>query len=403
MEELQSETRMLLVLMRRALHKEWNKEIVFDPDCNLEKLRDMIQRQSLAVMVYPVLKQQKEEPWGRLKAAVKPLYDKNIHCGLIQEYEIQNLLDGMERDGVDCLPMKGWIMREYYPEPQMRSMGDFDVLIRKLDSGAMRKWMEQRGYKAVKIYQAFHDEYSKPPCMYVELHRSLMDKEGLPFAEIQEMDTLEASFWKPDRLTEGKKHIYRLTDEWFYLHQVSHFYKHFTYAGTGIRQLADLYLFLGQKSRTLDWAYVDQQLERMQILAFSKRMMQIAQACFEGKDLDENARQVVQYLTGAGIYGSSKQLENWQILREGGQSFEQSRRKYFLSRSFPSLEKMKNRYHILDKFPWILPFFWGTRIVRVVFWERFKVRRMMDCQSQAEFDAMKKICKAAGIANKDET
>lgn len=403
MEELQSETRMLLVLMRRALHKEWNKEIVFDPDCNLEKLRDMIQRQSLAAMVYPVLKQQKEEPWGRLKAAVKPLYDKNIHCGLIQEYEIQNLLDGMERDGVDCLPMKGWIMREYYPEPQMRSMGDFDVLIRKLDSDAMRKWMEQRGYKAVKIYRAFHDEYSKPPCMYVELHRSLLDKSYLEPDEIRWLEKQEKAFWNPENLVPGKKHQYQLTDELFYVHHISHFQKHFTYSGAGIRHLADIYLLLQKKGHQLDWAYIDRQMEQLHLLAFSKKVRQMAECCFAGQELDPETTLVVKYLTEAGVYGGTELHENLEVLERGGESFGRGRARSILQRTFPPLEKMSEWYRPLRRCPWLLPFYWIMRIGRIVLKERGKIQRMVQCQTEEKYKAIKEVYRAAGIAeDRDE-
>lgn len=398
MEELQSETRMLLVLMRRALQGEWNGKIDFDPACNPEKLQDMIRRQSLAPMVYPVLKQQKGEPWDRLRAAIKPLYDRNVHCGLIQEYEIQNLLDGMERDGVDCLPMKGWILRDCYPQPLMRSMGDFDVLVRDTDCRRMQTWMESKGYTTVEAGQTFHDEYCKAPCMYVELHHSLLDKSYLESDEIRWLEEQEKIFWSPENLVPGKKHQYRLTDELFYVHHISHFQKHFTYSGAGIRHLADTYLFLQKKGHRMDWAYIDRQMEQLHLLAFSKRVRRMAECCFAGQELDPETALVVNYLTEAGVYGGTELHETLEILERGGENFGSGRARSFLRRTFPPLEKMSEWYRPLRRCPWLLPFYWSMRIGRIVLKERGKIQRMVQCQTEKKYEAIKEVYRAAGIA-----
>ena len=70
-------------------------------------------------------------------------------------------------------------MRQYDPDPLMRSMADFDVLLKEMDSQRMQKWMEARGYAPDHIEQSVHDTYRKPPYMNIELHRRLME-EGPP-------------------------------------------------------------------------------------------------------------------------------------------------------------------------------------------------------------------------------
>ena len=51
----------------------------------------------------------------------------------------------------------------------------------------------------------------------------------------------------PGELLPGKKHIYRMGMEDFYVHSLLHFRKHFTGSGVGIRFLADIYVFRQQR------------------------------------------------------------------------------------------------------------------------------------------------------------
>ena len=152
----------MLCLIRKALHPDDEQTVQLDAGCDAEKLEAMIKRQSLVTMVYPVIMRQADDAWRPLKERLRPVYDREIHKGMVQEYEIQSLLDDMEKDGIDCLPMKGWIMRNYYPDPLMRSMADFDVLLKEMDSQRMQKWMEARGYAPDHIEQSVHDTYRKP-------------------------------------------------------------------------------------------------------------------------------------------------------------------------------------------------------------------------------------------------
>lgn len=113
------------------------------------------------------------------------------------------------------------------------------------------------------------------------------------------------------------------------MHHLLHFYKHFTGSGVGLRPLADLYLFLQKKGQTLDRAYLEKQLEALHILAFARRMAQLAQTCLEGQRLDQNACLVVEYLTHTGIYGDRATMETARLFQNEGKTIGQSRRNDF--------------------------------------------------------------------------
>ena len=396
MEGYRPETELLLQLMRAALCRP-DSALDWLDGCSAPALAEQIEEQSLVTMLYPTIRGQAGEAWEALAARLKPVYDRELHRGLMQEYEIGALLDDLERDGIDCLPMKGWIMRQYYPDPLMRSMADFDVLLKEMDSQRMQKWMEARGYAPDHIEQSVHDTYRKPPYMNIELHRRLMEEGRLRRQHTAWRENCLASLWQPGFRLEGKAHIYRLSDEDFLVHHLLHFYKHFTGSGVGLRPLADLYLFLQKKGQTLDRAYLEKQLEALHILAFARRMARLAQACLEGQELDQNARLVVEYLTHTGIYGDRATMETARLFQSEGKTIGQSRWNDFFSRCFAPLETMKNTYPRLRRAPWLLPFYWAVRIGRIVFREPYKLAAARTYQTQSRYDHLQEIYRAAGI------
>ena len=391
----------LLRLIRAALHPDADQTVELDAGCNAEKLASIIARQSLVTLVYPVIARQTADGWQPVREKLKPVYEQKIHKGLVQEYEIQTLLDDLEKDGIDCLPMKGWIMRNYYPDPLMRSMGDLDVLIRDMDSEKMQKWMEARGYEAVRSKQTFHDEYIKPPYMYVELHHELIDKFNLQPPEIAWLDRMTPRFWQDSALVDGKKHEYQLSDELFYIHHISHFYKHFTRMGVGIRPVIDLYFLLTQKGDTLDWNYIDKQLKELHLYDFSEKMKMISWACFrENQPLDEQTMLVVRYLTSSGIYGDLLIRESLSIANNQYGSKNVMVRMF--KRCFLPLERMKDQYSCLYRYPILLPICWLRRIARIVFLQNEKMRVIgisKHAESEEIQENIKAIYAAAGIGH----
>ena len=386
--------------MRAALC-QIHEPVVWTGESSVQSMAELIVEQSLVPMLYPVIQRQIGPVWAELAGQLKRIYDRELHRGLIQEYEIQVLLDDMERDGIDCLPMKGWIMRNYYPEPLMRSMSELDVLVREMNSPDMQKWMETRGYTPEHIEQDVHDSYVKPPYMNIELHRRLIDEDQLKQQHTVWRENCLVSLWQKEYLQKEKKHIYRLSDEDFLVYQLLHFYKHFTDSGAGIRPLVDLYLFLQAKRYTMDQEYIKRQLDALHISAFCKQMTKLMLQCFEAQKWDESGRIIVDYLVRTGIYGDLATIETACLFREKGKNMAQTRWHSFWRQCFPPVDVMKNRYLRLNDMPCLLPFYWAIRIGRVVFLEPHKLAAKLATiqkyQTQDRYDCLQRIYQAAGV------
>lgn len=377
----EKETDVLLSLVRVALRPNSDQTVDLSSECDPQKLAAMIVRQSLVTMVYPVILRQTEDCWTAIKESLRPVYDHAIHKGLVQEYEFQSLLDDMEKDGIDCLPMKGWIMRNYYPDPLMRSMGDLDVLIKDMDSPKMQEWMETRKYDLENNTHPVHDEYQKLPYAFVELHRKLIDVNYMLKIQVEWGEQLLKQIWHKRNLVRGSGHIYSLQDEDFYIYHLLHFYKHFMYAGSGIRPLVDIYIFLKKKEKSLDRVYLQRQLKILKLSTFAEKMEQLAVACFDRQALQhgmnvEDIRRVTGYLTGTSTYGDEVTFKLASVVRQGTGSFKRDILSSRIKKCFPPRQILQERYPKLQNYPWMLPFYWILRAVRIIFLERYKVYEM---------------------------
>lgn len=410
----EKETDLLLCLIRAALHPNAEQAVKFTSGCDPQELAAMISRQSLVTMVYPVILQQTDDCWAVIKESLRPVYDREIHKGLMQEYEFQLLLDNMEKDGIDCLPMKGWIMRNYYPDPLMRSMGDLDVLIKDMDSPKMKEWMESRKYILEDSKHPVHDEYQKPPYVFVELHRTLIDINYMLKLQAEWGDKLIKQIWNKQNLVKGTNHIYQLRDEDFYIYHLLHFYKHFMYAGSGIRPLVDIYIFLKKNEKKLDRIYLKQQLKILKLSTFAERMEQLAVVCFNGQALQhgvnvEDVRRVIGYLTGTSTYGDEVTFKLASVVSQGTGSFKSDILSSRIKKCFPPRQILQERYPKLRNYPWMLPFYWLLRAVRVIFLERYKVHEMSEKTSELiknteseTYNELENIFRLVGITTKSK-
>ena len=78
----------------------------------------------------------------------------------MQHFEISALMDLLEQYKIEYIPLKGWLMKNYYPYPNMRTMCDIDILINQADMGKIPKILAECGFE-LEAHGANHDGYIK--------------------------------------------------------------------------------------------------------------------------------------------------------------------------------------------------------------------------------------------------
>ena len=130
------------------------------------------------------------------------------------EHSLAEIKDTFEAAGIDHVPLKGSVMRKYYPSPLMRMSADIDVLVREasLDE-ATRVLCDKLGYK-VTSKKDFHDiSLYTPDGMHLELHFNIMENNSA-------LDGTLSRVWDYVAPVSHKKHEFALVPEFFAFHIV---------------------------------------------------------------------------------------------------------------------------------------------------------------------------------------
>ena len=122
---------------------ESNPDAEFIKEIDLEQLYDMSCVHSMEALIGMVLKQagvSLSKEWNEKIA-------KAIRKNLLFDAERAKLLSFMEQQGIWYLPLKGIILKDYYPALGMRQMSDNDILFDYSFSKEIQKYMVSQGYK----------------------------------------------------------------------------------------------------------------------------------------------------------------------------------------------------------------------------------------------------------------
>ncbi len=251
---------------------------------------------------------------------------------------------------IDFVPLKGSIIRPYYPEPAMRQSCDIDILIHEADLDRAVALLTNEGYRAEA--REFHDvSLYSPEGVHIELHFSILENQP-------SLDAVLARAWD-HTLPTDVKHAHAFTPDFFCFHMLAHMAYHMEKGGAGLRSLLDLHIM----KTKMGVSYRDALplLSEAGIAVFAERMTALSDALFEGRPLSPEEALLLAFLTRGGSYGS---LGNLAAFHKAGKG---SRLSLLFRRAFPPYRTMKEFYPILKKCPVLLPILWIVRMVTRLF------------------------------------
>jgi hypothetical protein len=365
----------LIDLASCALHgKSPGEEMVQHID--LESLYSFAQFHAMTAICCMALEQ--TEAFSAAPVAVQKRWlegkNKALRKNLLLECEWHKLSDWMEKQGIWYCPLKGSILKELYPKPGMRQMADFDILYDTKYQMEVKEYMISQGYQAVSVGKSNHDVYEKPPVYNFEYHTALFGTTQSPvwqayYAEIQQKLV-------PN---ESRTYGFHFRDEDFYLYQLTHACKHFSGGGTGLRTLMDVYVFLWRKGKSLDWAYIRQELEKLNLVLFERNCRELAEKVFSEQNQGEEIplsgeqRELLCYFSGSGTYGTMFNcIQNRlaELQQDEKPTSIRTKIRYYARRLFPSRAHMRSYHPICEKHRWAIPAFYLFRLVRALAYRR---------------------------------
>ena len=305
---------------------------------------------------------------------------------LLFDQERSEITKFLEQNGIWYLPLKGSVIKEMYPNPEMREMNDNDILIDQNGRDQAKDFMLGRGYqvkpndKGVMDDKGNSDEFIKDPFFYFELHKFLIEERYSPkqydyFLSIK------------DRLVKDtdKEYGYHMSDEDFYLYMICHAHKHFSRNGMGIRFLMDEYVFLKEKGETLDNDYINEKIREFGLEQFDADLRKVSKMAFdEGEEYSEDSltaseKALYDSCLGAGIFGNVETRWKNEAYEMSANSTDTiTKKEYIKNRLLPD----ENWYRIYHPFVYkhkiVKPFFTIYSLTVLAFRGRKNVKKEMD-------------------------
>ncbi len=311
-------------------------------------------------------------------------YDNTVYEQSSQKYYQDEIFGEFEKLGVEYLPMKGEILRNLYPIPEMRYSCDVDFYY--------YPEYEEKVFNVMKKYGFLR------PNMYSD-HHTLFQNENVTFEGHYDLTVEEYSEFFKEKVASLKGNgtlKKELSNEDFYLYFITHSAHHFEIAGFGIRTVLDLYLY--NKKVDFNKEYCQNELEKLGFKTFENKMTELCQVWFENGESSEELDLLTDFIFTSGSYGLA--VNGFYNNMEGTTESQKSlKTKMFFKRLFPPYKTLKKRYAWL-KTPILLPIGWLVRIVSTPFKNKKALKGNMRAVKNAnlnEYEKIKKVREIVGI------
>ena len=271
----------------------------------------------------------------------------------------------LSRNGIDHIVMKGYVLRGYYPVPELRTFGDIDIVIRLEDREKSDELLRSLGYQPEADWEPVF-RYIKE-VEYYEIHTEIMD---VNVTDKTDYRGYFRDLWRYAESDGG--HCYRFRPEFHFVYLLTHLAKHVTGSGAGVRMYLDVAAFLRHFGGSLDWDWVRQELEKLRLTEFANVVLHMVQASFGVESPiplttveEETMRSFLEFTMAGGVFGRAERDSGAESLQWHSRGKETvSRTRTVLQRLFPPAKTIENRYTYLQDKPWLLPAAWVHRLIK---------------------------------------
>jgi len=281
------------------------------------------------------------------------------------------------------IPLKGSVIRPFYPDESIRTSCDIDILIHEEDLKTAIGTLQTRGYLCEK--PNYHDvSLYSPNKVHLELHFNIQEN-------MDHLDAVLKNAW--DYAVPVNRTQYAFSKEFFAFHIFAHMAYHFVHGGCGIRSLLDIWVM--EHKMGIPFSCAKSLLTKAGIYQFASEMSKLAELCFTLNNSDTFSDSVLKYIFQGGVYGSA----------ENHIAVDKTKSKnsvlYAINRLFLPYKSMAISYPILKKAPYLLPFCWALRWIKVILDGKTKrIVSEMSCvnnMSDEKVEEVAAICLRLGL------
>lgn len=283
-------------------------------------------------------------------------------CGLQinKNLQFESLYNEMKCNGLEPVVVKGPICADTYKTEHLRLSSDFDIIFPQEEAEKYESFFTLNGF-------------SKNGNNYSSAEKGLYIETSCELGEGNDSFALNA-----DRVFDGffDRTVYingykTLSYNEHLVYLLYHAFKHFIGSGFGLKQLADIYMYIKKHKNLINIHEVLTSLHKIGLGSFSDNCFYAIMKIFDYDNpeliscVDSSYicyDDFIDDLLDAGVFGKSTEnrLHSASIVQNTVAS---DGKKRIIKTLFPSFSYMKSRFLILKKIPVLLPLFWIVRIV----------------------------------------
>ncbi|MCM1114706.1 MAG: nucleotidyltransferase family protein [Clostridium sp.] len=313
-------------------------------------------------------------------SVLKALQDKFFDLVYIYECQSRALNDintCLTACSIPYVLFKGSVLRELYPVPESRSMGDIDLLVSKKDETAVKAELKKINFSCYASNGPVQ-EYSRDNII-LEVHTKIISE------------------FNADVFSDAMSHAVfdgacgRLEDNYHFAYLIAHIAHHFKFYGAGMKLILDLAIMLSK--RDIDIAKVLDILESAGLRRFGYEILSVCFHWFEiGEAFIEDTSKTEEYLLKCGAFGSLQSNKGAVVARkdlEEGKNINSSLITK-LRLAFPSYDRLKNIPYIkfIEGRPWLTPYAWLYRFIYNFKYKKDFVKHTLNTINEKETKAL---------------
>lgn len=325
-------------------------------DADFGKLYSLSLAHNLAPIVFSVIKDiaALKEDKTAFEAFKDAFYDAIVNYDM-QEAVIDEINGLLTENEIDHIFFKGTQIKEYFPVPELRLMGDIDVLIRLDDREKTKRIFTQNGYSLTEDNGPVYN-YRKNDVL-VECHTKIVSGK---------VGNADAEKYFEDAINHAKfvNFCGELEPEYNLAYLLTHIAHHFWFYGAGVKMILDLAVFIRKFNPNLN--EVLSIVDSLGLKRFSQIILSICCDWFgAGEKYTDDTQKTKDFLMNYGAFGNLNRSKAAVVKRKALEDGHKSDFATKLALLFPSYKKMKNIPYVkfIDGRPYLLPFCWIYRII----------------------------------------
>lgn len=341
----------------------------------LEDANEIIQRQHLWPLAYEAALRCGFSP----KTELMQLWRRKYYHALFQNERqlaaLEQVLTAFRNNGISHMLLKGVRLKKLYPRPELRSMGDADILIHTEQYDRIKPLLLELGFH--EGVETQHELVWDREDLHLELHKCLFAK------RLQDFYHHFGDGWK--LAVPCENHSFELTPEDEFVYLFTHMAKHYRASGIGIQHVLDLYLYRAAHPE-MDEARIRNTLSRLHLLEFYRNILELFDVWFGDKPSGRITDLIIMHILCSGVWGDREtQFYSAQVKKNARSGkIHSSKLDMIWDAVFLPFETMQCRHRSLFRFPWLYPFFLVCRWVKLILLQPRKIFRKLRRVNQVQ-------------------